>query len=207
MSSIQTLNRKRSNILAQLTKLSSKPLDNLSEFELRTVLDSLHDIKGKFENIKQAYFEIDNDDKFNDVEPILNKIDDIQDFQVSRKLLLYKCTEDNKFKDNNSSEHANDVRLPEIPLPQFDGQFSNWSSFKNQFHYLIENNPKLLDSQKLFYLNASLKGAAKQVQSPNEKYDSLLKALSFRYENTKLIRNSHIQNIIYIYKGEKRLPH
>ncbi|GFQ84784.1 uncharacterized protein TNCT_270841 [Trichonephila clavata] len=139
MSSIKTLNRKRGNILAQLTKLSSKPLDNLSEFELRTTLDLLYDIKEKFEDIKQAYFEIDNDKDFKDVEPILNKIDeDIQDFQVSGKLLLYKFTEVDKFKHNNSSEHANNVRLPEIPLPQFDGQFSNWSSFKNQFHNLIE---------------------------------------------------------------------
>ncbi|GFQ92767.1 uncharacterized protein TNCT_532631 [Trichonephila clavata] len=176
MFSIKTLNRKRGHILAQLTKLSFKPLVNLSEFELRTVLDSLHDIKEKFGDIKQAYFEIDNDDEFKDIEPILNKIvEDIQDFQVSGKLLLYKCSEVNKFKDNNSSEHANNVRLPEIPLPQFDRQFSNWSSFKNQFHNLIQNNPKLSDTQKLFYLNASLKGAAKQVQSPNSSNPSLRK--------------------------------
>ncbi|GFR26895.1 uncharacterized protein TNCT_118181 [Trichonephila clavata] len=117
MSSIKTLNRKRGNILAQLTKLSSKPLYNLSKFELRVVLDSLKDIKEKFEDIKQAYFEIDNDEEFKDIEPLLNKIDeDIQDFQVSGKLLLYKCTEVDKFKHNNSSEHANNVRLPEIPL-------------------------------------------------------------------------------------------
>ncbi|GFR20772.1 uncharacterized protein TNCT_642631 [Trichonephila clavata] len=197
MSSIKTLNRKRGSILAQLTKLSSKPLDNLSEFELRVVLDSLNDIKERFEDIKQVYFEIDNDDEFKDVEPILNKIDEaIQDFQVCGKLLLYKCTEVNKFKDNNSSEHSNNVRLPEIPLPQFDGQFGNWSSFKNQFHNLIENNSKLSDYQKLFYLIASLKGVAKQLQSPNNTYDSLLKALTLRYENTKLIVDSHIQNII-----------
>ncbi|GFQ74319.1 uncharacterized protein TNCT_576661 [Trichonephila clavata] len=101
MSSIKTLNRKRGNILAPLTKLSSKPLDNLSELELRTVLDSLHDIKEKFKDIKQAYFEIDNNNEFKDVESILNKIDeDIQDFQVRGKLLLYKCTEVNKFKNN-----------------------------------------------------------------------------------------------------------
>ncbi|GFQ84316.1 uncharacterized protein TNCT_423151 [Trichonephila clavata] len=118
MSSIKTLNRKRGNILAQLTKLSSKPLDNPSEFELRTTLDLLYDIKEKFKDIKQAYFEIDNDKEFKDVEPILNKIDeDIQDFQVSGKLLLYKFTEVDNFKHNNSSEHANNVRLPEIPLP------------------------------------------------------------------------------------------
>ncbi|GFS44742.1 uncharacterized protein TNIN_234431 [Trichonephila inaurata madagascariensis] len=116
MSSIKALNRKRDNILTQLTKLSSKPLENLKEFELRTVLDTLLEITEKFENIKQAYFEIDNDDEFKDVEPLLNKID--EEFQVSGKLLLYKFTEANKFKeDNNSSENANNVQLPEILLP------------------------------------------------------------------------------------------
>ncbi|GFY29544.1 uncharacterized protein TNCV_2627141 [Trichonephila clavipes] len=133
MSSIKALNRKRGNIFAQITKLSSKPLENLMELELLTVLDTLLEIKEKFENIKQAYFEIDNDDEFKDVEPLLNKIDeDIQEFQVSGKLLLYKFTEANEFKeDNKSSGNSNNVRLPEIPLPQFDGQFSTWSSFKS----------------------------------------------------------------------------
>ncbi|GFW49758.1 uncharacterized protein TNCV_358611 [Trichonephila clavipes] len=132
------------------------------------------------------------------MEPLLNKTDeDIQEFQVSGKLLLFKFTEANQFKeDNKSSENANNARLPEIPLPQLDGQFSNWSSFKSQFHNLIQNNPKLSDSQKLFYLNTSLKGTAKQVQSPNGTYDSLFKALTLRYENTKLIVDSHIQSII-----------
>ncbi|GFV87669.1 uncharacterized protein TNCV_779531 [Trichonephila clavipes] len=197
MSLIKALNRKMGTILIQLTKLSSKPLENLMELELRTVLDTLLEIKEKFETIKQAYFRIDNDEEFKNVETLLNKTDeDIKEFQLSGKLLLFKFTEANKFKeDNNSSENAN-VLLPEIPLPQFDGQFSNWSSFKSQFHNLIQNNPKLSDSQKLFYLNASLKSAAKQVQSSNDTYDSLLIALTLRYENTKLIVDSHIQSII-----------
>ncbi|GFV16577.1 uncharacterized protein TNCV_4417661 [Trichonephila clavipes] len=76
MYSIEALNRKRGNILAQLTKLSSKPLENVTELELRTVLDTLLEIKEKFENIKQALFEIDNDDEFKEVEPLLNKIDE-----------------------------------------------------------------------------------------------------------------------------------
>ncbi|GFX90409.1 uncharacterized protein TNCV_5067961 [Trichonephila clavipes] len=85
------------NILVQPTKLSSKPLDNLTELELRTVLDTLLEIKEKFENIKQAYFEIDNDDEFKDVEPLLlNKIDeDIQEFQktfVDSPLKTYRLT-------------------------------------------------------------------------------------------------------------------
>ncbi|GFW46430.1 uncharacterized protein TNCV_4811181 [Trichonephila clavipes] len=124
------------NILVQFTKISSKPLENLTELELRTVLDTQLEIKEKFESIKQAYFEIDNDEEFQDVEPLLNKTEeDIKEFQLS-------------------------------------------------------------DSQKLFYLNASLTGAAKQVQSPNDTYDALFKALTLRYENTKLIVDSHIQSII-----------
>ncbi|GFY54934.1 uncharacterized protein TNIN_155971 [Trichonephila inaurata madagascariensis] len=68
MSSIKALNLKMGNV--QLTKLSSKPLENLTESELRTVLDTLLEIKEKLESIKQAYFEIDNDEEFKDVEPL-----------------------------------------------------------------------------------------------------------------------------------------
>ncbi|GFQ86651.1 hypothetical protein TNCT_609231 [Trichonephila clavata] len=107
MSSIKALNRKRGNILTQLAKLLSKSLDNLSEFELRTVLDTSHDIK-KFEDIKQAYFEIDCDDEFNDVEPMLSKIDgDIQEFQLvtgsvqnsSNKISCHLSVEDTRLDD------------------------------------------------------------------------------------------------------------
>lgn len=52
------------------------------------------------------------------------------------------------------------VKLPEAPLPTFDGKFENWLSFKNAFHNLIDSFSDLSDVDKLYYLKAALKDEA-----------------------------------------------
>ncbi|GBN07485.1 hypothetical protein AVEN_161193-1 [Araneus ventricosus] len=45
-----------------------------------------------------------------------------------------------------------EIKLPSISLPNFSGQYVEWS-FKSQFVALIDNNKQLCDSQKLDYCN------------------------------------------------------
>ncbi|GFT59565.1 DUF1758 domain-containing protein [Trichonephila clavipes] len=61
---------------------------------------------------------------------------------------------------------------------------------------LISNNEQLNDSQKLYYLRASLKGKAKLLESPSDSFDSLFKALEDRYENKRQLIDSHVLEII-----------
>ncbi|GFY26462.1 DUF1758 domain-containing protein [Trichonephila clavipes] len=61
---------------------------------------------------------------------------------------------------------------------------------------LISNNEQLNDSQKLYYLRASLKGEAKLLESTSDSFDSLLKALEDRYENKRQLIDSHVLEII-----------
>ncbi|GFS70880.1 DUF1758 domain-containing protein [Trichonephila clavipes] len=88
------------------------------------------------------------------------------------------------------------IRLPQIPLPEFSGVIAEFSNFKNQFINLISNNEQLNDSQKLYYLRASLKGEAKLLESPSDSFDSLFKALEDRYENKRQLIDSHVLEII-----------
>ncbi|GFX32617.1 uncharacterized protein TNCV_3704891 [Trichonephila clavipes] len=55
---------------------------------------------------------------------------------------------------------------------------------------------KLNDSQKLYYLRASLKGEAKLLESPSDSFDSLFSALEDRYENKRQLMDSHVLEII-----------
>ncbi|GBN93770.1 hypothetical protein AVEN_62656-1 [Araneus ventricosus] len=101
-------------------------------------------------------------------------------------------------KDNSENECSKSVKmkLPKIPLPIFDGKYEEWSSFGNQFMNLIANNDDLSDSEKLYYLRASLNGEAKQVETEDVTFDSLFKALKERFENKKLIINAHLNAVI-----------
>ncbi|GFR06901.1 integrase_H2C2 domain-containing protein [Trichonephila clavata] len=92
-------------------------------------------------------------------------------------------------------------RLPELSLPQFNGDIETWFIFKEQFKEIIENCG-LNDKQKLQYLQSCLIGIAKHVQTVDDTYDSLFLALEQRFENKRLIINKHI-NAMLMLKYEK----
>ncbi|KAJ8957147.1 hypothetical protein NQ314_006596 [Rhamnusium bicolor] len=55
------------------------------------------------------------------------------------------------------------VRLPQLNLPTFVGNYDTWLEFRDTFESLIHFNTTIGDIQKFHYLRASLDGSAKQV--------------------------------------------
>lgn len=51
-------------------------------------------------------------------------------------------------------------RLPEIPLPHFDGDFHYWPTFRDRFSALVNDRPGLSQIDKMYYLIGCLKGVA-----------------------------------------------
>ncbi|GFQ78153.1 integrase catalytic domain-containing protein [Trichonephila clavata] len=92
-------------------------------------------------------------------------------------------------------------RLPELSLPQFNGDIETWFIFKEQFKEIIENCG-LNDKQKLQHLQSCLIGIAKHAQTVDDTYDSLFLTLEQRFENKRLIINKHI-NALLMLKYEK----
>jgi len=52
------------------------------------------------------------------------------------------------------------IKLPEAPMPTFDGKYENWLSFKNAFHSMIGSQTDLSEIDKLHYLKSALTGDA-----------------------------------------------
>lgn len=90
------------------------------------------------------------------------------------------------------------IRLPEIPIPYFNGRIEEWNSFKNKFEMLIGNNTTVNDVLRLHYLKAALKGDAATIQSPSDTYESLWNALIKKYELKRIIINEQINNLLNI---------
>ena len=88
------------------------------------------------------------------------------------------------------------MNLPVIPLPVFSGNYEDWGKFKTSATNLIASNVELSDSQKLHYLTASLQGKAKSIETEDDTYDSFFNALQQRYENRRVIIDTHIKNIL-----------
>ena len=99
----------------------------------------------------------------------------------------------------SSTTTTTTTKLPKLDLPTFSGDYLTWTSFFDLFKGAVHNNPTLLDSQKLQYLKASLKGDAAKLLSSvtitDANYTVALKMLRDRYQNNRMILRSHVNAI------------
>lgn len=94
---------------------------------------------------------------------------------------------------------TNPIKLPPINIPQFDGSFDKYLQFYDTFKAIIHENKSLAPTQKFYYLLSSLKGEALQtiqaIQISDTNYFIAWKLVCEKYQNDRLIINSHIQSI------------
>lgn len=110
----------------------------------------------------------------------------------------------------NSNYHNDSVKLPTISIPSFDGSRQHWVEFRDTFLSLIHNTKSIPAIQKFHYLKASLKGDAKavieNVQFSSDNYKIAWELLLHRFNNEKLIIQSHIKSIFSIQNITQESP-
>ncbi|GFQ68379.1 uncharacterized protein TNCT_514811 [Trichonephila clavata] len=197
------LNRKSGSVKAQLTQIKDfiNSTDEKDKTKLESKMDTLKSLRIKLSDIRNEYYEVVVKDS--DLEPleleILDLEDDCEDIQVRIKNIISKI--DLKNNDVTSCGNSfNIIKFPDIQLPRFNGSYHDWFNFKEQFISLIDSNNSLTDSQKLYYLKSTLTGIAKDVIIIDDSYTSLFECLKKRFENKKLIINSHFSEILSLEK-------
>lgn len=99
---------------------------------------------------------------------------------------------------NFSSNHRN--MLPRIKIPQFQGDYLTWASFRDLFTSIIGNNPGITDVEKMHYLKTCLSGEATRLISnltlSDENFSVAWKALVTRYENKRFLISAQINKIL-----------
>ena len=93
------------------------------------------------------------------------------------------------------------VRLPKLDVPTFDGDALNWRSFSEQFCISVHDRAHLSDSEKLVYLQQSLKGgsaksAIEGLSRSGEYYAKAIECLQSRYNRPRLIHKAHVRMIL-----------
>ncbi|GFU30057.1 integrase catalytic domain-containing protein [Trichonephila clavipes] len=200
LSELTVFNRRKAHLLGQITRIRNS-LENvdspLNQVELRTKVASLSEVKAKIDKLRTESYRVLSDEELMDFEASLDTMEvDADNLEVSLNTLL-ESSNVNTSELSVKNDFANyNVKLPPINLPEFSGQYIDWLQFKSQFVSLIHDNTCLSDSQKLYYLQSALKGHAKQLQTVNDSYSSLFEALEGRYENKRLIVNSHIAELL-----------
>ncbi|GFU70623.1 uncharacterized protein TNCV_2971831 [Trichonephila clavipes] len=200
LSELTVFNRRKAHLLGQITRIRNS-LENvespLNQVEKRAKLASLSEVKAKIDKLRTESYGVHSDEELMDFEASLDTMEvDADNLEVSLNTLL-ESSNVNTSELSVKNDFANyNVKLPSINLPEFSGQYIDWLQFKSQFVSLIHDNICLSDSQKLNYLQSALKGHAKQLQTVNDSYSSLFEALESRYENKRLIVNSHIAELL-----------
>ncbi|XP_031332673.1 uncharacterized protein LOC116162992 [Photinus pyralis] len=101
--------------------------------------------------------------------------------------------------ENCQVDSVTNLKLPRLSLPEFHGSYDTFVNFENTFSSLIHENKNLNKIQKMFYLKSCLKGDAHRlVQSleiTSDNYDVAWDMLKKRYENKRVIVNSHIKSL------------
>ncbi|CAG9130253.1 unnamed protein product [Plutella xylostella] len=94
------------------------------------------------------------------------------------------------------------VKLPDVSLPIFDGNYLEYGPFKEMFDAMIDSDPDIQDIQKLFYLRSYLRGEAldliKNMPVVGSSYKESLNILDDRYNNKSKIVFQHISQLLDI---------
>lgn len=68
--------------------------------------------------------------------------------------------------------------------------------FKIELNNIVKNNEKLSEIQKLHYINAALENEVKRIETVEDTFAALLKALENGFEIKRTIVNIHLKCII-----------
>ncbi|XP_055614991.1 uncharacterized protein LOC129761299 [Toxorhynchites rutilus septentrionalis] len=179
-------------------------------------------VKIRLEKLDQKYQEFE--DLQSDIEGMEDNEESLVDYQQSRadfedkyfevraglvrKLTTEHVTPNTATTHTNNVPHVHaSVRLPQINLPEFDGNFQNWIPFHDTYVALIDSSVELTDIQKFHYLRASLKGdALKLIDSyamSEANYRVAWDSLVDRFSNKHLLKKRHL-NALFEYTRIKR---
>eukprot|EP00102_Acyrthosiphon_pisum_P006100 XP_001951644.2 PREDICTED: WD and tetratricopeptide repeats protein 1-like [Acyrthosiphon pisum] len=105
---------------------------------------------------------------------------------------------------NSCNLLASIVKLSPLKIPEFSGNYKDWSAFKDIFTIMVHSNENVPEVQKLFYLKATLSGDAAEVvkyfETSANNYQIACECLNERFNNKRIIVQAHIKAIFNLEK-------
>lgn len=195
---LQKLFDKRDNLIAAV-KFHANKVNAIQDDQAIEALSRLFALENAYEKFVKASDALENHPEFL-YSDLVVKNEDIDDIFITKGAKLRMISKD--LQDTslfNSTAHpkpANgqiEVKLPQIVLPTFSGEYDEWTTFSDAFMSLVDNNTILSDNNKMHYLRSSLKGDALKVIGrlpvTDANYKIALKLLTDRFQNKRSIVN------------------
>ncbi|KAI4480708.1 hypothetical protein M0802_014145 [Mischocyttarus mexicanus] len=91
-------------------------------------------------------------------------------------------------------------RLPELTVPRFEGEYLKWPEFKAMFSSVIGERENLSELERFQYLKSAVAGSAatliNHLPPMDSSFSTAWSLLTARYENERLIVNSHLERLL-----------
>jgi len=91
-------------------------------------------------------------------------------------------------------------RLPEIPLPHFNGDIHQWPAFRDRFDALVAQRSTLTNIEKFYYLVGCLQGSAvdiiRGIPVSGSTYELAWAALVARFDKPRLVASALIDKLL-----------
>ncbi|XP_053663491.1 uncharacterized protein LOC128712626 [Anopheles marshallii] len=180
--------------------------DSVHRAELPSQVKALEEAKGAYEDAREKLLledeEADEVQMRNDRKEFYKKYHKVKGFIMD----LQKADESahpiaNSTMANTTSASVK-MRLPKLELPTFDGNITQWVTYKDRFVSLVHDVPELPEVAKLQYLLASLKGEAalqfEHVPLEDKGYAPTWETLLQRYDDNKILRREYFKALIQL---------
>ncbi|KAL0883544.1 hypothetical protein ABMA27_015698 [Loxostege sticticalis] len=210
MSELKDLIKQRGNIRQRLTLFEKylAPLSDCKETsivninELRLRCTKMRDVSCNFEEIQSQIEMLDEDttkqiEEREKTENLFFKL-----IAQAQSLLEYFESQHKLESSSNTSSKCNNVKLPPLTIPSFNGDPNKWLSFRDTYLSLIHQNENIENINKFHYLKSYLQGPAisviNSVTVSSDNYIIAWNLLVERYDNKRLLINEHIKCLFSI---------
>ena len=190
------LQKSLSSVRMAITTSGEEPLDVCL---LRQYEEQLSDCKKELADVRNSLLSLDLEEA-DELSTLQSKLEgEIFDCSLHVKKLLLASARPTE--SSSSPCDGKGVKLPKLDVPTFDGDILHWRTFWEQFCVSVHDRSNLADSEKLIYLQQSLKnGSAKSaiegLSRSGEYYMEAVECLKARYDRPRLIHQTHVRMIL-----------
>ena len=204
--------------LIEKRELHKKALHRIMEAvdKFQINIDNINQLKSRLSILKSIFTDFDNTQNQLELQDTTNKKKHAKEreefenkyYNVETEILTFIDQHNTNLSASTtvgseakySAQPISNVRLPQLNLPVFEGNYTNWMSFHDSFHALIHESNLYSNVEKFHYLRSCLKGdaykAIESVTVSDSNYQIAWDVLKKRYENTRLIIQEHVFAII-----------
>ncbi|XP_048479080.1 uncharacterized protein LOC125488978 [Plutella xylostella] len=168
-------------------------IDNLNIDDIEEkweVDDELRNLQTRWNQMDALHLQIDN---------ILQGSDPSYDTMFMNYEMTYKQTKRQLNKRIGAMNHQHQM-TPQVDIPKFAGDYSQWPTFLDLFTGAIHANPGLSKAQKMQQLKGKLRGEAERlIQHLNvssDNYDTAWDILTHRYNNAQILFTKQIETFL-----------